>query len=47
MFESWEEDQWLEAVCDGGDSGGSGGGDGEVYEVRNNIINLDLDGSSQ
>ena len=47
MFESWEEDQWLEAVCDGGDSGGGGGGDGEVYEVRNNIINLDLDGSSQ
>jgi len=36
MFESWETDEWLEAVCDGGDSGGGGdggsGGDGEVYE---------------
>ena len=32
MFESWEEDSWLEAICDdGGDSGG--GGEGEVYEV--------------
>jgi len=31
MFESWEEDSWLEAICDdGGDSGG--GGEGEVYE---------------
>ena len=47
MFESWEEDSWLEAKCDGGDSGGGGGdgggGDGEVYEVcPNENMNLSL-----
>ena len=28
LFESWSEDDWLEATCDGGGGGGGSGGGG-------------------